>query len=251
MNKIILLPVAIFFTILLSAITVVFAIDDREQNKPILSEQVDLTGDGKKDLITFKGIPLENESLFLKEIIMKVKTSEGKSHKIKLEEGYSPTISFHDLNNDGVNDVLVDVQTGGDDETSHYYLYSFKDARKVNLNVPESLMISSQYKDEYEASIKIIDTNETFTFDLKNRKDIYDQLGLYINGKLNEPMELVVEPFSTLQPIKLEGDRLGLKGVQKFNGVANGVPVGVVESKWLLENGKWQLIETSVRKNND
>jgi hypothetical protein len=256
MKKVLLLPITIILTILLSAITVVFAVDKQEQNESISKtlnesinkEKVDVTGDGKADLVTIKGTPYEEGTLFLKDITLKVKTSEGKSFKIELAEGYDPTINVNDLNHDGVKDLFISMQTGGSGNLSNYYLYTFKDSKKEDLSVPDSLAISSQYEDGYKASIKIDETGKTYIFNLSDRKKNYDKLGLYNEGKLNEPMELMVFPFSTLKSVKLEGAKLGLKGIQRFSGASNADTIGFVESSWIFENGSWNLLDTSVQK---
>jgi hypothetical protein len=244
MKRIIILP-TIFILSLIAA--TVYAADKQTQNE-IVQERVDVTGDGKEDSITITGVPFEEGSLFLKEISMKIKTSEGESFHNELEGGYEPTLAFKDFNHDGVKDVLVRVETGGSGGLSNYDLYSFKNSKQVDLGIPEPLTIISQFEEGYKATIQIEETGKLYTFDLFDRKEKYDRLGLYHNGKLNEPMELMVLPYSTLKPVILHEKQVGFKGVQRINGVGNVDTIGFVESSWIFEDGEWKQTDTKVQK---
>lgn len=244
MKRIIILPTIII--LLLVAVTVYAA--EKQSQTDIAQEHVDITGDGKDDSINISGVPFENGSLFLKEISMNIKTSEGESFHDELEGGYEPTLSFKDFNQDGVKDVFVTVETGGSGGLSDYTLYSFKNGKQVDLGVPEPLTIISQFEQGYKASIKIEETAKSYPFDLRDRKGKYDRLGLYNNGRLNEPMELMVFPYSKLKPVMIRDNQLGFKGVQRISGVANVDTIGFVESSWIYEDGKWKLIDTTVQR---
>ncbi|MBY0096097.1 hypothetical protein [Mesobacillus maritimus] len=244
MKRFIILP-TIFILSLIAA--TVYAADKQAQNE-IVQELMDVTGDGKDDTITITGVPFEEGSLFLKEISMKIKTSEGEKFHTELEGGYEPSLAFKDFNHDGVKDVLVRVETGGSGGTSNYELYSFKDAKQVDMGVPEPLTIISQFEEGYKASIQIEETGKLYTFNLFDRKEKYDRLGLYQNGKLNEPMELMVLPYSTLKPVFVHEKQIGFKGVQRISGVGNVDTIGFVESSWILENGEWKQTDTKVQK---
>jgi hypothetical protein len=249
MRKKIILPMTIILTILLSAMTVVvFAVDNNHENTPIYENQVDVTGDGAADLMTISGKPYKNEQGYLKGLTLRVKTSEGKSFKIKLKDGYKPIVKVNDLNHDGVNELFVSVPTGANDGLTNYFLYSFNDAKKSKLDVPETLVITSQYEDGYRASIKMDETSESVTFDLNDRQSTYDNLGLYNDGKLNEPMELLVSPFIKLEPAKLDDKKIGLKGIQTISGVTDEDTIGLVKTSWVYDDGSWVLVESSVQK---
>ena len=112
---------------------------------------------------------------------------------------------------------------------------------------PEPLAVSSQFEDGYKASITIEETGQSYSFDLSDRKEEYDRLGLYQDGKLNEPTELMVLPFGTLKPVKVKNGLYGLKGSQRINGVYNADGIANIESTWLFEKGKWQVQNAEVK----
>lgn len=253
MKKELLFAFAAFFFMSLSAITGVYAVEEANKLETVIvKEQVDVTGDGKLDTVYVKGEPFEEGAIFLRSITLDIFSATGKNQKIKLEGGYEPRIDFTDLNNDGVNDIFLSVNTGGSGGVSNHYLYTLKDNQLINLTVPEPLVIQSSFLNGYKANMTIENTNESYQFDLRNRSKDYERLGLYHNGKLNEAAELMVLPFGTLKPVKVTGNRIGLKGSQRVSGAYNADSIAYVESSYVLENGKWKLLDTNVmelRKN--
>lgn len=236
---------AAFFFMISTAITG-YAGD--EGNKMILvsEEKVDVTGDGKKDTVYIRGIPYEEGTQFLKEIQLEIAASNGKKYKVELEGGYGPKVQFVDLNHDGVKDMFVTVDTGGSGGISNHNVYTLKDFTLKDLTVPDPLIINSQFLNGYKANVTIQKTGQSYTFDLRNRAEDYKRLGLYQNGKLSEPTELMVDPYSTLKPVLIKGDQYGLIGSQAVSGAYHADRIAIVEGTWFYENGKWTLKNTKV-----
>lgn len=250
MKKELMLTFSAFFFMSLTALTGVYAGEPKEKTITVSEEKVDVTGDVKKDIIYVKGIPFEEGAQFLKTIYLKIKASNGETYKIELEGGYDPATTYRDLNHDGIKDIFVSVPTGGSGGLSNFYLYTLKDFTVADLTVPEPLAISSQFEDGYKASITIDETQQSYSFDLSDRKEDYDRIGLYQDGKLNEPTELMVLPYGTLKPVKVKGKQYGLTGSQRISGAYNADGIAIVESTWFYENDKWNLINTRVKSLN-
>ncbi|MET3698978.1 hypothetical protein SAMN05877753_110212 [Bacillus oleivorans] len=215
------------------------------ENKIVKEYQEDITGNGKKDKIVIKGVPYDETSLYLKEITLQVETDQSQTFSVQLEGGYDPFADFQDMNHDGVMDVFTSVATGGSGGIYNYYLYSFKDNQQFNLTVPKPLMIQAQFLDNYKATVTIPETKQSYTIDLKERKKEYDRLGLYINGKLNEPTELMVDPYSFMKPQEFGDKGYGLKAIQAISGAYHADRIGQVESDWYYKDGKWNLMSAS------
>jgi hypothetical protein len=250
MKKELLLTFTAFFFMSLTALTGVYAGESNEKTATISEEKVDVTGDGKIDLIYVKGVPFEEGAQFLKSIFLKIKASNGETYKIQLEGGYDPATTYRDLNHDGVKDIFISVPTGGSGGLSNFYLYTLKDFIVKDLTVPDPLAISSQFEDGYKASMTIEETGQSYSFDLSDRKEDYERLGLYKDGKLNEPTELMVLPYGTLKPVIVKDNLYGLTGSQRINGAYNADGIALVESTWFYENDKWNLINTRVKSLN-
>jgi hypothetical protein len=235
-----------FLFLSLNAISGVYALEEKGGMLTLLQQERDISGDGKNDIVTITGVPYEEGISYLKEIYLNVTVSDGKTYKIDLKSGFDPTIDFTDLNHDGILDLFISIPTGGSGGLSNYFLYTLANDQLIDIGIPDSLTITSQFQDGYKATMTIENTDETYTFDLKSRKKDYNRLGLYYKGKLNEPTELMVDPYSLLKPIKLKNDQYGLKGIQQISGAYHADGIAFVESKWFYENGKWNIVNTKV-----
>ncbi|WP_210366840.1 hypothetical protein [Bacillus sp. REN3] len=244
----ILLTFTAFFFMSLTALTGAYADESNRSPSAIISEKrVDVTGDRKKDTVYLKANHLKEGVPFSKSISIEVKSQNGQTNKIELEGGYEPEADYQDLNRDGVKDIFVSILTGESGGLSNFHLYTLKNSNVVDLPVPEPLSISSQFLDGYRASISIEETGQSYTFNLSERKMDYDHLGLYQDGNLNEPTELIIQPYAALKPIKIKGKGLGLTGSQRVSGVFNADGIALVESTWIYENSKWTLVNTKVK----
>ena len=244
MKKEILVIIAAFFLLSLTAITGVYAIE-KDSVVTISENKADVTGDGVNETIYLKGIPYEDEDSYLKTVYVEVGGPDEKMVKIPLESGSKASLQLVDVNHDGVKDLFASVQTG-DSSGTIYFLSTLKDFKNTPLQVPAPLEVESRFLNGYKAEIKIEETGKTYQFNLKDRKKYYKNLGLYYNGMLNESTELTVNPFSTLKPTLINGV-MGLKGIQVVTGIANADTIADIESLWLFKGGKWSLVTTKVQ----
>lgn len=247
---------ALFF-LSLNAITGAYAIEGENEQAPVetsfvdkpmnlLKEEMDVSGDGKPDSIEISGIPYEEGSSFLKEINLEINGSNGKHYKAELDSGFDPELKFVDLNHDGIQDMYIAIPTGSSGGIANHFLYTLKDFTLTDIGVPDPLIITSGFQEGYKAVMTIDNTGETYNFNLISRKKDYDRLGIFVNGKLNEPRELMVDPYSSLKPSIVKNELYGLKGVQQISGAYHADGIAFVESKWIYENGKWTLLDTKV-----
>ncbi|MBP3041856.1 hypothetical protein J9303_20775 [Bacillaceae bacterium Marseille-Q3522] len=252
MKKERLFAVAAFFFMSIPVFTAVYAGEmekDEKTDHVIVEEKIDLTGDGKKEIVQIVGIPFEKGTAFLKETYLQVQTSDGTNMKAELSGGYDPQVEFADFEQDGKKDIFISIATGGSGGLTNHFLYTIKNGNLAQLPLPEPLTISSQFKLNYKAEMTIENTGQTYKFNLKDRKEEYDRLGLYQNGRLNEPAELIVDPaFGTLKPILIKGNKYGLKGIQSVSGAYHADRIAFVESSWLYEINAWKLEYVKVRK---
>ncbi|WP_421385006.1 hypothetical protein ACOJQI_09625 [Bacillus salacetis] len=244
MRKELLFAFAAFFFMSLHAIAGNFAEEHNQRNVLVITTyEKDVTGDKKKDEISLWGKPFEPGSLFYQEVWAEITTSDGKDFRIDYEGGYEPEIQFPDLNHDGVKDLFQSSATGGSGGLYNYSLYTLADSIKKEIGMPPALSIDAHFEDNYQGVITFNDTNESFTVDLSERKEDYDRLGIYQDGRLNEPTEMMVIPYAMFEPVKIKGEKgLGLRGVQEISGAYHADGIGDVYSYWYYEDGKWNLI---------
>ncbi|MGX2959452.1 hypothetical protein JNUCC23_09310 [Peribacillus sp. JNUCC 23] len=232
---------AVFFTY-----QAVSAQDKDIANEIILvTEKRDVTGDNIADRLVIKGLKYEEDTEFLKEITLYVDTGE-KKYEQPLSSGYKPTIQFVDVNKDGTLDVFITTETGESGGILNSYLFSFKDQMMKDLTVPKTVPITAQFLDNYQAKLTI-NGKKPLVIDLSDRKEEYEQSGIYTNGILNEATELLVDGFSTLKPAFLVGKCTGLVGIQLVSGVYHTDGIALVESKWIYEKEKWKLVKAKIK----
>jgi hypothetical protein len=247
MRKTLILIFTIISLASLTAITGVYAFEEKAKIITLSKKEIDITGDGLTDKIYLKGLPYQGKTEF-KKIYIKITGSDNKTYMIPLDRGIHPKMKFVDLNQDSVQDLFVNIQTEGNRGVCTSYIFTLKDFKLTELSIPEPLEIVSRFENGYKAKIKIAETNSTYLFNLKNRKKYYEKLGLFYKGKLNEPTELTVHPFSGLKTIPYQGDEIGLKGMQRISGAVDSDTIAYVESSWLYKNGKWGLEKVVVFK---
>ncbi|MDP4170073.1 MAG: hypothetical protein Q8906_05635 [Bacillota bacterium] len=125
---------------------------------------------------------------------------------------------------------------------------TIKENKLKEVTDPLPLEIKSRFLEGYKAEIKIKPTGKSYVFDLRKNKKKYDELGLFFNNKPNEPTELMVQSFSTLDPVMMYGGVRGLRGVQKISGVDINDIIATVESYWIYSGGGWELQRVNVNE---
>ncbi|MED4755251.1 hypothetical protein [Brevibacillus choshinensis] len=210
----------------------------------------DVTGDGRPDLITLLGKRFASDSPYYEQLKLMVQDPVAK--KVSFFQttygGYEPELSFCDFIGNKTNQILVQAPTGGSAGTSDFYLFSDKDNNPAVLPVPQPLTITGSYQDGYKVSLTIKETNQTTVLDLSDRKDIYEENGVYKNGKLVQQTEVMPNTYSVLTPVKVRDGICALKGEQRVSGIANADTIAYVESLWKWENNGWKLQSARVKK---
>jgi hypothetical protein len=236
------------FLMSLTAITGVYAVEnDPEMVALVNQQQEDINGDGQNDEILLLGLPYQKNDIVYKEFSLTIQLSNGKTYKEMLPYGLDPKLDLMDINHDGIKDVFISIPTGQSGGMSNHYLYSAKENQISSIPIPE-LEILGQFKNGYKALISIPATKKSFVFDLMVRKEMYESLGMYQNGRLNEPTELMVLPYKKLKPLATKGLDYGLKGVQMITGTSKTDKIAYVETSWYYRNGDWKLINTEVKE---
>ena len=246
MKKALLLVFVILLILSLTENIGVQAFTSKGRVVTLLKETVDITGDGKKDLIVLTGIKMKSGKY--KNLVIDITEFNKGHYSTKLPIGFKPNLQFVDFNQDGVKDLFASIPTNKSGVNTLQTVYILTKFKLSKLSLPEPLVLESRFVNGYKAKIKIRKTGNAYIFDLKNRKKFYEKLGIFYNGKLNEPTELMVNTFNNLQPVLLKGDKIGLKGTQKITGVTESDTIGYVESSWLYDDSQWKLVNVVVLK---
>lgn len=246
MKKELLFAFAAFFFMSLSAITGVYALEKEEIEKIVQEKTIDFTKDGSKEIVQLKGITTKEEPNFFQELSLEVKDSAGKTNVLSLEGGYKPNLQLADINGDQTKELFITVFTNKKKSKANYYLYTISKENVEEIPLPELPSISSQFKPDYKAELSI-EGQKTYLFNLYSKKDTYEKLGLYHHGQLNEPTELIVQPFAPLAVITYH-QKPALKGKQKISGIAPVDTIAYLETIWTKTKQGWKLEKITMKE---
>jgi hypothetical protein len=221
------------------------AANSKVKTVTITKNTEDITGDGKEDRIVLTGIKLGTEKY--RNLVIHITSSKKAHAMIHLPDGYNPILQFMDVNHDGIMDIFGSVSGSKSGAMEHSVVYTARNLIPSSIDLPAPLILESHFLNGYKAKIKVRATGNNYIFDLKNRKKYYEKLGVFYNGKLNEPTELMVHDYNILKPIQI-GNQIGLKGTQKITGVTESDTIGYVESTWNFDHSEWKLVNVAVLK---
>jgi hypothetical protein len=212
-----------------------------------LDKRIEILATFKKD-VTGDKLPDKIQIIKSGKIVkMQVISKKNKNYIINLGEVQKPSVVFQDLTQDEVKDIFIsnNNKKGGEAE---YYLFSFGNEQMNKISLPEGLNIIAQFENNYQASIKINQSGKAYTLDFRHQKENFEKRGLYQNGALNEPTELMVSSIHSLQLTRNKDLTFGLKGRQLVDDGYGGAKMAFVDSSWKWVNGNWELQKTSVKK---
>ena len=249
MRKELLFAFTAFFFLSLTAITGAYAVEkDTNVEKVIFNEETDITNDTKEEKIYLKGETTENteNNHFYRELVIEVIHNNSEKASLSVEGGYSPKLHLIDINDDGKKELFLTILGNERGTQKNFYFIQFQNNKLVELSKPELNSIESQFRDGYKAQLTI-EESKTYIFDLYDRKEHYEELGLYHKGRLNEPTELIVGPYTELKVSRHE-NKTAIKGRQPISGIASVDTIGYLETMWTWKNSEWGLERVKVKE---
>lgn len=202
------------------------------------SAQGDVNGDGRQETVYLIGNKPTQGSPYVENIIIAIYNQLNQPlAEISLENnsGYQPSLFLGDFTGDGIDDILVNIDTGGSGGYVFSYIYSF-----VN-NQPKQLFDSDTFNDKNDFIVNYLDyykieivtpsLNKKYVLDLSNKdreylSNIYDQ-----NGILKNPLKGEVLPLGALYPIDMDKNKIyETNTLQRIIGLYNADTLGYVET---------------------
>lgn len=233
------------FILLLMALNIYEVEASEHESTLIRAYEEDVTGDGKLDRIELYGIPFSAESVYYRDIYALVQ-SETDNWRINYQGGYDPTIQFVDLNHDGVLDLFYQSPTGGSGGLYTSRLDSLNNQTLVNIPLPEQDYVNGYFADDFQAILEIAPHSQPIVINVENRKEDYLRLGIFNqDGKLLNETPLMIDPIAFFEPVEIsERQGYGLKSYKQVSGAYHADQLGIIETFWYYENGKWTAIQT-------
>lgn len=210
----------------------------------VACERGDVTGDGIVDNVYITGEKGINTP-FVENITLIIQDgSTGMTYyaPFEFETGYEPTITLRDFTGNGVNDILIGINSGGSGAVMFYYIFqALNNVFRLIFDhnrFTESYKYKVIYKDNYKVEVINVKDDIKYIIDITYKgeeylNEIYDE-----NGELKEPIEGFVDPLSGLYPIDFNSDDVyDLLGYQMISGRFHADSLGYILSS-LQWNGR-------------
>ncbi len=213
----------------------------------------DVNGNRIPDNVFLTGVKTP-DSAFIQNITLIIQ--DGVTYKptiIPLEEnaGYNPTLFLGDFTGNGVDDILISINSGGSGGIMYHYIFSFFN------NIPHLLFDYKVYNEKYEYEVNYrnnykvevlsIINNEKYILDISLRdkdylNEIYDN-----DGNLKSPIAGFVNPLSGLYPVDFDSNRVfELLAYQKIAGRYNADSLGYVLNTLKWQNDGFSLLNQNI-----
>lgn len=218
----------------------------------ITAKQADVTGDGVPDKIILSGEKDQASDIFIKNITLAVE--DGRTKRVDTisfsnNAGYNPRLFIGDLNCDGVQDILISIDSGGSGGFGFYYIYSYKNNIFNKLFDNDEFNRMFKYEVMFREGCRVSVYSEyflrTYLIDVSSRVDFYEEQGVYNrNCKLLKPVEGFVPGLNNLYPQMINNKNCyALLAVQRVIGLFGADTVGYLET--VLEWDQTQFTGTN------
>ena len=222
--------------------------DNMTQITIISFESGDVNGDSIPDNVYLTGIKTY-DSQFIENITIKIQngmTGEFTNITFSDNAGYNPTIFLGDFTGNGVDDILVGINSGGSGGIMYYYIYSFINSKVqllLDYNVYNDLYkYDVIYKDDYKVEVISKINNQKYIIDISNKGSDYLNEIYYANGKLKGTIKGFVNPLSGLYPVDFDSNKVyELLAYQKIAGRYNADSLGYILNTLKWENNRFYL----------
>ncbi|QBD86934.1 VCBS repeat-containing protein [Clostridium tetani] len=190
---------------------------------------------------------VENATL----VIQDGRTGRFTNIQLNQNSGYSSRLFLGDFTGDGVNEILISIDSGDSSATTYDYIYSF-----VN-NVPRLLFDFEEYNDEYKYNVNFKDNHKVefisekndqrYIINISSREIDYLNKVYNKNEKLKKITKGFVNPLSGLYTVDFDSDGIcEVLAYQKILGRSSVDTLGYVLNTLKWKKDKFYLANQNV-----
>ena len=233
------------FILLFSSYTSAEA-NEAPDEKVIKTYEEDVTGDGHKETILLYGTPLSNDSKYYNSIWATITFPDQSKAEISYKGGYQPELTFADMNQNSVNDIIFSTIIDQQNEFRKYYLHTIKRREPSEISLPAQKYLKGIYQDQYKVELQISPIDDPKIVNVESKAKQYINSGIYNeDGRLLQSISVHPQQFIEYEPVFLSSSKgYGLKSHQQINGINKADKLGEVETLWYYEGGKWIILHS-------
>lgn len=214
----------------------------------------DVNGDGTVDYVYLTAVrAADPSSPFVTQITLNIQDGvTGRNYVISLDDngnaGYNPTLFLGDFTGDGVQDIMITIDSGGSGAFTFDYIYSFvrNQARKLfDFNqYNEQNQYTVTYLDHYKVQVVSAATGQTFLIDISGRGNDYLSQIYNSDGTLKNPVEGWADGVSGFYPVDI--DRNGvyeIRAYQQLSGLYHADSLGYVVNTLQWDGNQFAILQ--------
>jgi len=233
----------------------VFSASYRVGQTQIISSMVgDVTGDGISDRVYLTAIKSEDPpSAYLKEITLNIQ--DGVTNQVFViplnangNAGYNPTVFLGDFTSNGIQDIMIVIDSGGSGAFTFDYIYSFVNNEAQKLFDYEQYNALNQYEvnylDGYKVEIVSHATGKSYLIDISNRGTDYLTQLYIVDGTLKKPIQGWADGISGFYPVDM--DRNGvyeIQAYQQLSGLYHADSLGYIINTLQWDGQKFTILQ--------
>ena len=225
-------------------------------NQPVVVSRAygDVNGDSIPDSVFLTAVKAEDPSSpFLREITLHIQDgATKKGYVIRLDDkgnaGYNPTLFLGDFTGNGVQDILITIDSGGSGAFTFDYIYSFVNNQERKLfdynQYNEQNQYTVTYLDQYKVKVVSLATGLTYLIDISNRDSEYLSQIYHADGTLKQPIQGWADGVSGFYPVDI--DRNGVyevRAYQQLSGLYHADSLGYMVNTLRWDGQKFAILQ--------
>lgn len=225
-------------------------------NQPVVvsSAYGDVSGDGVPDHVYLTAVKANDPSSpYVQEITLHIQDGVTKQgYVIPLDDngnaGYNPTLFLGDFTGNGVQDIMICIDSGGSGAFTFNYIYSFvhHQARKLfDFNqYNEQNEYTVDYLDQYKVKVVSSATGQTYLIDISGRGSEYLSQIYNADGTLKNSIQGWADGVSGFYPVDI--DRNGVYEVrtyQQLSGLYHADSLGYMVNTLRWDGHKFAILQ--------
>jgi len=212
----------------------------------------DVTGDRVPDHVYLTAVQSDDPaSAYVTQITLHIQDGATRRvYEIPLNKdgnaGYNPALFLGDFTGDGVQDIMITIDSGGSGAFTYDYIYSFVGHRARLLfdynQYNEQNTYTVTYMDQYKVKVVSPATGQTYLIDISGRGSEYLSQIYNADGTLKEPIQGWADGVSGFYPVDI--DRNGVYEVrtyQQLSGLYHADSLGYVVNTLQWDGNKFGI----------